>query len=110
VVFDPPHLISNKGQSSKGKYVTLYGCLNSKTNVPGFQKTKYGCLAKNWREILTQGFAECFRVLKAGGVLVFKWSEIEVPVSEILKLTPHGPLLGNRCGKSSKTHWIIFVK
>ena len=25
-------------------------------------------------------------------------------------LTPEKPLFGNRCGKSNKTHWIVFMK
>lgn len=51
VVFDPPHLIY-AGKSS-------------------WLRQKYGCLNKDtWRNDLHRGFAECFRVLKAGGVLV----------------------------------------
>jgi hypothetical protein len=59
---------------------------------------------------LSQGFAECFRVLKPLGILIFKWNEHNVPVSQILALTTEKPLFGNRCGKSSKTHWIVFLK
>lgn len=90
VVFDPPHLIRN------GKR--------------GWLAKKYGRLEGDWREELRSGFAECFRVLKPGGVLVFKWNEHEVPVSQILSLTSEKPLFGNRCGKASKSHWIVFMK
>ena len=90
VVFDPPHLVRN-GKS-------------------GWLAKKYGKLGADWREELTKGFAECFRVLKPEGTLIFKWNENDVPVSQILALTPERPLIGNRCGKSAKSHWIVFLK
>lgn len=90
VVFDPPHLIRNGKKSWLAK--------------------KYGKLEGEWREELRKGFAECFRVLKPEGTLVFKWNENDVPVSQILALTPEQPLIGNRCGKSAKSHWIVFIK
>jgi SAM-dependent methyltransferase len=90
VIFDPPHLIRN------GK--------------KGWLAKKYGKLEGDWREDLRKGFSECFRVLKSEGTLIFKWNEHEVPVSQILALTPERPLIGNRCGKTAKTHWIVFFK
>lgn len=90
VVFDPPHLIG-AGKS-------------------GWLAKKYGVLGANWRDDLRSGFAECFRVLRGGGTLVFKWNEERIPVSEILALTPIKPLYGNRGGRTSKTHWIVFLK
>lgn len=90
VIFDPPHLIRNGNK--------------------GWLAKKYGKLEGDWREELRQGFAECFRVLKPEGTLIFKWSEHEVPVSQILALTPERPLIGNRCGKTAKSHWIVFFK
>jgi hypothetical protein len=90
VVFDPPHLVKN-GRS-------------------GWMAKKYGKLGDDWREDLRRGFCECFRVLKADGTLIFKWNENDIPVSEILKLTDQKPLLGNRCGKNAKSHWIVFMK
>lgn len=90
VVFDPPHLIKN-GKS-------------------GWLAKKYGKLGEDWRRDLEKGFAECFRVLKPNGVLVFKWNETDVPVSQLLALTENKPLFGNRCGKSAKSHWIVFMK
>ena len=62
--------------------------------------TKYTTLGK--------GFSECWRCLRAGGTLIFKWNEDQIPVSEVLKLAPAKPLLGNR--SSQKTHWIVFYK
>lgn len=90
VVFDSPHLVRN-GKS-------------------GWLAKKYGKLGEDWRDVLRSGFAECFRVLKPDGVLVFKWNEIDIPVSHVLALTDEKPLFGNRCGKSAKSHWIVFMK
>ncbi len=90
VVFDPPHLIRN-GRN-------------------GWLAKKYGKLEGDWKEEIRQGFAECFRVLKPTGTLIFKWNEHEVPVSQILALTPETPLVGNRCGKTAKSHWLVFMK
>lgn len=90
VVFDPPH-ISKSGRKS-------------------WLAKKYGKLEGDWKAELRKGFAECFRVLKPAGTLVFKWNEHEIPVSQILALTEERPLFGNRCGKSSKSHWIVFMK
>jgi SAM-dependent methyltransferase len=71
---------------------------------------KYGKLIGDWRDTLREGFAECFRVLRPGGTLIFKWCEYDVPVAEVLALTPEKPLYGHRSGKQSKTHWIAFLK
>lgn len=90
VVFDPPHLVRAGNKS--------------------WMKAKYGKLEGNWEEDLRRGFAECFRVLQPNGTLIFKWNETQVPVSQILRLTPVRPLFGNRCGKSAKSHWIVFIK
>ena len=90
VVMDPPHEV--------------------RENATGCIGCKYESLRGKWREMIQSGFSECFRVLKSGGVLVFKWNEISVPLSEILKLTPEKPLFGHRSGKSSKTHWVCFLK
>jgi 23S rRNA G2069 N7-methylase RlmK/C1962 C5-methylase RlmI len=91
VVFDPPHLV--------------------RTGPKSWQAAKYGRLYQDtWREDLRAGFAECFRVLKLEGVLIFKWNETQIPVSQILELTPEKPLVGHKSGKASKTHWLTFIK
>ena len=56
---------------------------------------------------MQQGFEECFRVLKKGGTLIFKWSDAQVNVKEILELVPHQPLFGQQRGT---THWMAFMK
>jgi len=90
IAFDPPHL-TRAGKKS-------------------WMAAKYGKLGKNWREDLRQGFQECFRVLEVGGVLVFKWNEIQVSTKEVLGLSPQSPLFGNLSGRSGKTHWLVFMK
>lgn len=91
VIFDPPHLLS---AGPKSWLAAKYGKLDSRT----------------WRDDLRAGFSECFRVLKPEGVLIFKWAEVQVPVSQILALTDQKPLIGHRSGKQAKTHWITFLK
>lgn len=90
VIFDPPHL---RGAGGKG-----------------WQALKYGSLSKDWMDDISEGFSECFRVLKPTGVLIFKWNEEDIKVSEILKLTPVKPLIGHKSGKQNKTHWLTFMK
>ena len=91
VVFDPPHV---RGISMK--------------SVTGFS---YGSLDRDtWREDTAKGFAECFRVLKTNGTLIFKWNEVDIPLKEILTLTNEKPLYGHRSGKKSNTHWVAFIK
>ena len=89
VVFDPPH-VEGKQQGNVLAY--------------------YGTLGPDWRDMLRRGFAECFRVLRPGGTLVFKWAETMIPVRDVLALTPERPLYGHKSGKLSKTHWIAFLK
>lgn len=71
---------------------------------------KYGRLFPSWRDDIRQGFKECFRVLEPYGVLIFKWNETQIKVSEILKLTDQKPLFGHKSGKQANTHWIAFMK
>lgn len=94
VVFDPPHL----------KYT------GSEKETHGWQMTKYGNLGKDWKDTLSKGFKECFRVLKPGGFLIFKWNETDIKVKEILKLTTAKPIFGHISGKRANTHWICFMK
>lgn len=108
VVFDPPHLVYSRGK--KSKMVDMYGSLSEKAKPTGYQQIKYGALYSDWRDMLSKGFKECFRVLKSGGFLIFKWNETDVKVSEILKLTPEKPVFGHISGKRSNTHWICFMK
>lgn len=91
VVFDPPHVRNISMKSVTG---FSYGSLDKET----------------WREDLRLGFAECFRVLKPHGTLIFKWNETDIPLREVLALTPEKPLYGHRSGKKANTHWVAFLK
>ena len=90
VVFDPPHL-KTLGKNS-------------------WMSKKYGVLGKNWEEDLKKGFDECWRVLKPDGVLIFKWSENEIKIKEVLNLFNKEPLFGHTTGKNGKTKWMCFMK
>jgi hypothetical protein len=91
VIFDPPHLLNLSEKS--------------------WMRKKYGVLNKDsWQDDLTQAFSECFRVLETNGTLIFKWNETSILLKEILKLTPHKPLIGHPSGKRMSTHWVLFMK
>lgn len=90
VVFDPPHLRTVSD--------TAWLC------------RKYGKLNDNWPKMLHDGFAECMRVLKPNGVLIFKWSEFEIPAAKVWKAIGRKPLFGHHSGKNSKTFWGCFMK
>lgn len=89
VIFDPPHL----------------------TTGAGWQVDKYGRLStRSWKADLRAGFAECLRVLKPEGTLVFKWYEYRIPLRDVLSCCPVAPIVGNRRPHASKTHWLLFMK
>lgn len=90
VVFDPPHLI-NAGPKS-------------------WLAAKYGKLSDNWRDDLRKGFSECWRVLEPNGILIFKWSETQIKVKEVLELVPAPPMFGHLSGRKGLTHWLVFMK
>ena len=90
VVFDPPHLIRAKETAWLVK--------------------KYGLLDDTWPQMLHDGFAEGMRVLKPDGVLVFKWSEIQIPADEVWRAIGQKPLFGHHSGKKSNTFWCCFMK
>lgn len=90
VVFDPPHL--------------------NVVGHKGWQGLKYGKLPEDWKDQLSRGFAECFRVLAENGTLIFKWNETQIKLSEILPLTSVKPLFGHTTTHSLKTHWVTFMK
>nr|DAP26791.1 MAG TPA: hypothetical protein [Caudoviricetes sp.] len=87
VVFDPPHL-RRVGKTS-------------------WLAKKYGVLTDDWKDDLRKGFAECMRVLESRGVLIFKWNEEQISITDVLKLFPQQPLFGNRRGK---TVWLVWMK
>jgi len=96
VLFDPPHRIQTKEYSVH-------------------MDKKYGFLNKDtWRQELSVGIIELFRVLKPAGVFVFKWGQRDVSIDEIIKLFPYPPIFGNKTANVSvndkDTIWIVFLK
>ena len=87
VVFDPPHLL--------------------KAGDTSFLKLKYGRLDVSWKADIKQGLAECWRVLKQNGTMVFKLNEEQITLPMIKPLLPCEPLIGQRRGK---TIWLVFFK
>jgi len=93
VVFESPHL--------------------SKLGKTSLFRKKFGCLEpQSWQEDIKKGFSECFRVLEDYGVLVFKWSNSEIPFKEVLSLTEYKPLFYNTTNykATSVTKWFCFMK
>ena len=90
VVFDPPHLV-NVGETS-------------------WMAKKYGALDDGWEQMLRDGFAECMRVLKPDGVLIFKWSEVQIPADKVWRAIGQKPLFGHHSGKKMNTFWACFMK
>lgn len=97
ILFDPPHIIQ---KSNKGIMATKYAVLNPLT----------------WKNDLSAGINELFRILKPNGIFIFKWCETDkrTHIKNILKLFPYSPLFGTnsksmRTG-SGKIYWIVFLK
>lgn len=90
VVFDPPHLL--------------------KLGETAWMVKKYGKLDDTWPQMIHDGFAECMRVLKPDGVLIFKWSEYDIPAEKVWKAIGQKPLFGHHSGKKSNTFWGCFMK
>ena len=89
-VFDPPHL----KQVGETTYMAI----------------KYGKLQEDWPIHIRNGFNECIRVLRTNGILIFKWSEVQIPLKDVLRAIGQEPLFGHKSGKKSKTHWLCFMK
>ncbi|MDR1015703.1 MAG: class I SAM-dependent methyltransferase [Coriobacteriales bacterium] len=87
-VMDPPHLL----RAGSGAF-----------------RAKYGELGEGWEGDVRRGVSECMRVLRHEGVLVFKWSEAQVPLSRVLAALEWEPLFGHTTTKRG-THWMCFVK
>lgn len=88
VVFDPPHLI-NAGERSW--LAVKYGTLNRET----------------WGSDIRQAIDECFRVLKHGGVLYFKWCTEQISRAMIEAIFPYKPVF---ITGHHKTYHYLFIK
>ena len=93
VVWDPPHLISEKAKSIMAK---TYGCLRVET----------------WQEDFSIGFKEIWRILEDYGILIFKWNDHHISFKKVLKVFPIDPLFGQKSmnKKGSATKWFCFMK
>jgi len=95
VIFDPPHLIVERGKKLPGLAI------------------EYGCLFKdNYRQVLSEGIKKLFDVLKPEGIFILKWCENKEKIDEIIKLFPHPPLFGSNTKSKGNTanYWIVFLK
>lgn len=90
VVFDPPHLIRVSDQA--------------------YMRVKYGRLDSTWQDDLRAGFNECMRVLDDYGVLIFKWSEVQIPTSKVIEAIGQKPLFGHISGRKSNTQCMTFMR
>jgi len=96
VVFDPPHI--RRSEDNKGHIARDYGVLST----------------TQWKSDIKQGFDECWRVLKNYGVLIFKWSSVEIKLKDVLNVINKKPLFGHKTRQHknmiSSTHWFCFMK
>lgn len=90
VVFDPPHL--------------------ERCGPRSWQGAKYGRLNNTWRDDLSAGFSECWRVLKPGGTLIFKWAETQISIQQVLSCFSQAPIFGHTTTQNLRTHWMAFYK
>jgi SAM-dependent methyltransferase len=76
VLYDPPHTVDSRN--------TLLGTFPYYPGgEPHLASFKYGCYRNvtQLREAVANGTREAYRVLKSGGVMIFKWSDSEKPFS-----------------------------
>lgn len=90
VIWDPPH-IDHAGPNH-------------------WIRNKYGCAEKKtWETDLRAGFDECMRVLRPGGVLILKWSDLQLKIKKVLEVIGQNPVIGDR-GKGPNCIWCVFYK
>lgn len=96
VVWDPPHTIRacREGKEESGIIAKRYGRLRSET----------------WKEVLSNGFKECWRVLEDYGIMIFKWGAPDKKISDVLSLFSQQPLFGHTTSNKGNTHWMCFMK
>jgi len=92
VFFDPPHVFATENNEST--FIKCFGRLDRNT----------------WKEEIRKGFNECWRVLDDYGILVFKWSECNIKLKELIEVIEKEPLVRSMRRGLSKTHWLCFMK
>jgi SAM-dependent methyltransferase len=113
IVFDPPHMKRPAGNQATGLITKTFGALT----------------IDSWESDIQKGFKELWRVLKPGGILIFKWNDHDINIERIKPFFPTAPLFGQitkgstRCpynqvckakvkskSRSSITYWFTFMK
>ena len=87
VIWDPPHLVW------AGKTSNLYKMFGKRDD---------------WRNDLRKGFQECMRVLDDYGILIFKWSDVQLKVKTVIKAIGETPLFGHKT--SRHCIWMVYIK
>lgn len=94
VILDPPHLINFGKTSDMAK--------------------SYGVLEKEWHADMKAIFDEAWRVLKPCGTLIFKWSDKDVSLRELLYVLEREPLFGDKKPAANKAgtnrFFLVFFK
>lgn len=103
IVWDPPHYFRSE-TCHTGSLPNQFGALNPDT----------------WKQDLTRGFKELWRILDDYGVLVFKWSDYCMSAAKALEQFPVKPLIyqitasGLKSSTKQKdgkhTAWFCFMK
>lgn len=91
-------------------YLTVFDPPHMKNNAAGYMSVKYGKLPKQWQEFLRAGLDECFRVTKPYGTIIFKWNEVGISTTELVKVLGHTPLFGHTTNNRGTTKWMAFIK
>jgi len=91
IVWDPPHLVR---VGKNARLAIEYGSINK----------------EEWQNDLARGFNELWRVLSTHGTLIFKWSETDIPIKEVLACFSEQPLFGHRTTTRGTTIWLAFFK
>lgn len=109
VIIDPPHLLDRWQPDKNSVFAKKYGLLKAET----------------WQSDLRQGLLECWRVLDDFGTLLFKWSNHDKSVDDIIANLPFKPVIAEETkanllskhpnNKNSRygantTVWFVFFK
>jgi len=94
-IYDPPHVVRADGMK----------------DLSGQVQKKYGALrAETWRRDLRRAFRELWRVVRDGGTVSFKFSDVSLDFENVTQLAPDPPLVGTTTTKTEtvETRWFLF--